>query len=390
MLVSCSRSRPDIPLRETYSRYDKTAYGTNVFYTQLEDIFSHNNIRDKKQAFDRTWQEISDTGSLYVCVSKKLLLSQKEADAIIGFVDAGNTMFISSGLIDSLLLTKLGCSISGSDDEFGFRMPLMKNTRVSLHHSIDETQSFYSYFYFPLDRYFDAFDSSNTKVLGFNENGKPDFLVIFLGKGRLYIHCEPRTLGNYFLLQRKNGLYAQQLFTFMPEIPEHVFWDDFYNKRIVSPSGNGDGKNISGLSMLLLYPAMAWAFWLLLAGMLIFILFGGKRRQRIVPEIAPNLNTTIAFTETVGQLYLQKKNNRNLADKMILYLYEHIRNHYFINISLVNDELVGQLSRKSGVPNEDVARLFKIIHAIQHSNDVSDELLLSLNQQIELFTKNKA
>ena len=171
----------------------------------------------------------------------------------------------------------------------------------------------------------------------------------------------------------------------MKNQPEHVFWDDYYNKKNSSSSNNAK----SGLSVLFQYPAMKWAFLLLIGSFLLYILFGSKRRQRVIPVIPPNKNTTLGFTETIGRLYLQNKNNRNIADKIITYFYEHIRNQFYMNTNTINDEFILQLSRKSGFGNDATKKLFKTIALIQHSTDISDEQLLSLNQQIENFYKTK-
>ena len=134
---------------------------------------------------------------------------------------------------------------------------------------------------------------------------------------------------------------------------------------------------------------MAWAFWLLLLLLALYILFGGKRRQRIVDTIPPNTNTTVAFTETVGHLYLQKKDNRNIADKIIMYFQEYIRKKYFLNTSQVNDGFITTLSRKSNTPQADTEALFALILEVQQSAQISDVQLLLLNQHIENFYKNK-
>lgn len=120
-----------------------------------------------------------------------------------------------------------------------------------------------------------------------------------------------------------------------------------------------------------------------------YILFGGKRIQRIIEQIKPNENTTLTFTETIGRLYLQKKDNKNIADKMITYFNEYIRNTYFLNNNHVNDDLVSVLSRKSGVEKEKVDTLYRSIAATQNSDVVNDYQLLSLQQQIQAFYKSK-
>ena len=187
-------------------------------------------------------------------------------------------------------------------------------------------------------------------------------------------------------MQKDNFKYSRNLFSFTPSIPEHVYWDDYYYKR--NYPGNESGERTS-LGVLLQYPAMAWAFWLLLMLFGLYVFFGGKRRQRIVETIAPNTNTTLTFTETIGRLYLQKKDNRNIADKLITYFLEHIRNQNYFKTSQVNDEFSTNLRRKSNNGKEGTEKLFESSGAVQQTMEVSDQQLLLLNQQIENFYKNK-
>ena len=106
-------------------------------------------------------------------------------------------------------------------------------------------------------------------------------------------------------------------------------------------------------------------------------------------ELPPNINTSVAFAETVSRLYLQKKDNKGIADKMITYFFEHIRNQYFLNTSQVNDSFVSTFSRKSNMSLMDAEKLFSHIQHIQESFAISDSELLLLNQQIEGFYKTK-
>ena len=118
-------------------------------------------------------------------------------------------------------------------------------------------------------------------------------------------------------------------------------------------------------------------------------LFGGKRKQRIVPVVKPVQNTSIAFTEAVAALYLVEKNNKNIADKMISYFNEFIRTRYFLNIHTVNADLITVLSKKSGVEHDKVQSLYYAIQQIGTAESVSDFELLSLNEQIQLFYKKR-
>lgn len=383
LCASCTTKKPAVPsLKETFAKKDKNPFGSYVFYTQLKHIFYQNEVNTKKDNFETVWHGISDTASVYVVISKNVYLTEAGQKAMLDYVNEGNFLFIYSENIDSSLLDSLGCKVNQTQYA---GVENMKYTSVTLSPAYYNDTLAYTYFYLPLINHFVKYDTSITNVLGTGERGKPNYLEVFYGKGRFYLHCEPRVLSNYFLLQKDNYQYLQNLFAFSDIRPEHVYWDDYYNKKNYPPSEQG---NKSGIQLLLQYPATARAFWLLLLLLALYILFGGKRRQRIVETIIPNTNTTVAFTETVGHLYLQKKDNRNIADKMIMYFMEFIRKQYYLNTSQINDEFIETLSRKSNVSKENTAEVFRSIKLVNNSFEISDQQLLLLNQQIDIFYKN--
>ena len=383
LVSSCGNSIDLPPLEETFSKKDKNPFGTFVSHHQVEQMYYNNTIRDIRMDFDDTWREIDDTGAIYINISKNLFLSKADLASMLAFVYNGNSMFISSDRIDKALLDTLGCTVNRNYyDQF---VSQMKHTSVKLNPGIFFDSTAYQYFYLPFYNHFSKLSSTESVILGSNKFG-PNYIVVFYGKGRFYLHTEPRAFSNYFLLQKDNFKYFRHLFSFTPAAPEHVYWDDYYNKRNYPPNAEG---NKSKLSVLLQYPAMAWAFWLLLLMLALYVLFGGKRRQRILSALQPNTNSTVAFTETIGRLYLQKKDNRNIADKLITYLFEHIRNQYYLNTSQLNEEFIATLSRKANVSKGGVDKLFGLIKRVQQSPEISDEELLQLNRKIENFYKNK-
>ena len=114
-----------------------------------------------------------------------------------------------------------------------------------------------------------------------------------------------------------------------------------------------------------------------------------KRRQRIVRRIKPNENSSVAFTETVARLYLQKHDNRNIAEKMINYFNDFIRSNYNLHVNTGDTEFINTLSRKSGVPEQQVETLYRTIGDAMESKSLNDYQLLSLNNQIEQFYKTR-
>jgi hypothetical protein len=276
----------------------------------------------------------------------------------------------------------------------------MKETFVKMDFGHDFKVPAYTYFYYPFLNSFSGYDSANTRVLGVNESGKPNYIIMFIGKGRLYLHAAPRTFGNYFLLTANNYQYLDNVLSYLRFEPKNVYWDEYYSNQSFSrskkTSGGGGGgqadndrEKFSPFDVIKKNPPLLWAFWLAVIALLLYVLVNIKRKQRVIDEIKPNTNTTVTFTETVGRLYLQKKNNKNIAEKMITYFYEHIRNSYFLNTAHVNNEFMSSLSRKSGVPIETTQKLFGTIDAVNAGKNVNDIDLLQLNDLIQKFYKNK-
>ncbi len=381
--ASCSDDELNIPsLDETFAKKDKEPFGGYVMHSQVEKFYYNNTINIVKRNFQTFWNAAEDTNALYINVSRNLFLSQADLTSMLSFVYRGNSLFISSSRIDKALLDTLGCAVKR--DSYDESFPPMKYTSVELTDSIYHDPAVFQYFYVPFYNHFNKVNKEDAVVLGKNVYG-PNYIVIFHGRGRFYLHTEPRALSNYFLLQKNNYNYFNHLFAFTPDKPEHVYWDDYNNKINFRRSE----EDRSSLSVLLKYPGMAWAFWLLLLFGLLYILFGGKRRQRIVPTLVPNANTTLAFTETISRLYLQKKDNRNIADKLITYFMEHIRNQYYLNTNHTDEQFIATVARKANQPLDKTEALFSTIRNIQQANQVSDEELLSFNQQLEQFYKIK-
>ena len=125
----------------------------------------------------------------------------------------------------------------------------------------------------------------------------------------------------------------------------------------------------------------------MVTSLLLFLAFGGRRRQRFVPEKIPNTNSTVSYTETIGRLYLQKKDNRNIALKMFTYFLDQVRNNYYLNTQNLNNEFAEALSRKSGVPEAKVKHLLQLMDDTDQAENISDIRLLELHNLIQEYFK---
>ncbi|MEO9004258.1 MAG: hypothetical protein ABI288_05960, partial [Ginsengibacter sp.] len=195
-------------------------------------------------------------------------------------------------------------------------------------------------------------------------------------------------------LTKENFKYFNSVTAYLRYEPQYVYWDEYY-KNITPPinKNNLNKRNadddFSSLSVLRKNPSLWWAFCIATTGILLFVIFNMKRKQKPVKIILPHSNTSVAFAETIGALYLQQKNNKNIADKMITYFYEYLRRKYFINTSSIDGYFINSLSGKSGISSNEINQLFEKIQKMKMQDEVTDEDLMELNAGIEKFKNNR-
>lgn len=133
---------------------------------------------------------------------------------------------------------------------------------------------------------------------------------------------------------------------------------------------------------------LRWAFWLLLLLFLILYLIESKRRQREIPVINPLSNTSLDFVRTIGRLYFQRRDNHNLAMKMVAYFQDQVRTRFHLPVTALDEAFVDRLAYRTGYPKESLAPLVDYMYHLPTKAYISDEELLDFHGQLEAFYKH--
>ncbi len=349
----------------------------------IRKAYENTEVKNYDESISQVYLYEQDTNALYISVANNFFLTDAESRNLLRYVQDGNSAFISAAYIDTTLLGEIGVQQSIAVP-FSERIPegLVK-TKTTIVEDIVDKDSIYNYFYLPMQSAIEGSDVDNYRIVGRNENGVANCIVVFIGKGKLYLHSDPRAFSNYFLLNKKNREYALQLLQILPEVPTTVYTDTYYVEK-----NYREERKSAFWSALEKHPPLLWAFLLLLGLFLLYVLVNGKRRQQIIPVIPPVENASIAFAEAISRLYIKEKDNAGIAHKMIQYFREHLRSKYFFNAKGNITTHLEVLSKKSGVPLEETQTLFANIAAIEEGRAVSDEQVLQLNKGIENFNKH--
>jgi hypothetical protein len=385
LLAGCNNSSRLPDMRESYSYKSTKPFGTYIAKEMIEQSYPDNKTVISKDPFIEDFAESKDTNSVYFCISRNLYLTDPEAQAMLDYVYMGNTVFISAANIDTSLLTRIHTIQEKNDWIFNLFQGFYFTAKTKLVEALSGTKDSFNYFYKPFSNYFSSIRANNASITGYNADNRPNSFLLPWGKGKLMVHCDPRAFSNYFLLKHENNLYLENLLQLTPDDPDHIYWDDHY--RTLNTRSEEKG-NFSAFSEIMKHPPLATALWIFIAMLLLYVLFNSKRKQRIIPVIPRNSNSSVAFTETIARLYLQQKDNKNITEKMITYFNEYIRNKYFL-IATNNNDFISALSRKSGVGQEQTNALFRLMNDLENKEEISDQELLSLNHHIQQFYKHR-
>jgi hypothetical protein len=382
MAVVFSSCGPRLNKRITLWRNDKIPYGTYYAYSNLEHLFTNSAIEtnDKSPEIFYEYQN----SSAYIIVGYSVRPDEKELKAILNHAISGNHVFISAMDIGENLLDSFKLKVSETYPDT-FHDSLI----VSV---LDPTSGDSLKFSYPgarLDNYFTKMDSSVTNILGRSKNGYANFVKFtYQNGGTVMIHLAPGALTNFFLLHKQNKKYYDIVFSPIPDTVDQVIWDDYYRHHM---NGNDYGKKstFSKLGTFLENDVLRWAFWLTIVLFGFIYIFVSKRKQRVIPSIKKLNNTSLDFVKTIGRLYYQRKDNKNLAQKISTHFLGHIRTAYNMSTSQINDDFINRLAFKSGYPVALVKEVMAEIKNVEEAYDLTDEELLLFSEKIDKFI-NKA
>jgi hypothetical protein len=356
------------------SKDDKNPYGGYVLYNQLKDLFPKALLQSYRLPVYNQLNNYSGKGTAYILISGQFSLSGNDFDEMKNYVAQGNYVFASAVNFSKKFTDSLGFKTFS-------RVSLLKEDSTSVNF-VNPSLKNPANFVFKkstIDEYFSKFDTAKSVILGVNNNGQPNFIKIVHGAGAFYVHSAPLCFSNYFMVYGNNAEYTAKALSYVPKDVQKIYWDEYYKL--------GPGGATTPLRFFLSNEFMRWALRLAILGLLIYVLFEMKRRQRVIPVITPLRNTTLDFIKTVSSVYFNQKDNSSIASKKVNYFLEYVRQRFYLQTQNLDENFIQQLSRKSGVEKGNVDYLVQLVGEVNSGYAVSDKLLLTLNHQIENFYK---
>jgi hypothetical protein len=360
------------------SSEDTAPFGVSVLKASLPDIFNEKEISMSRESFYLMADSIRNDPN-YLVICEVFLQGEEDFESMMNKVSEGAHLLLSAYQFSGFIQDSLGFSVKDGIIEDLYPDGLIpEDDSTFLEMVYPDLEEKFVYRRMDAPYSFEMDEPDNWEILTMNEEGKPVSIAKRFGDGKIILNSTPLVFSNYYLLYANSSKPASALLSQLPESPLH--WTEFYSR--------GRGEIQTPLRFVLSTLPLRWTYYLTIFTVLAFVFFEAKRKQKAIRIIQPPRNESLDFIKTVGNLYFESSDHKNIADKKIQYLFEYIRAHFNIHtIEFDNPEFYDQLANKSGKPLLNIEGLFTLIGILQKKEKVHENELRILNDKIEAFLK---
>lgn len=388
------QQRKVVDWKRSYENDTKEPFGTFLLHEQMGALYPDAEVETvRSTVFDHLVYQ-PDREGLYFFVNNELPFYPESSRELLDFVARGNDVFIATKgipleLEDALGVQGVSLGLNKILGDF-LNSESHDSTELVLTNASDKKYNFPER---DAGTYWETGKRQTIEVLGTNVNRRPNWVKVSYGEGHFWLHSQPNLFSNYYLMDPVRREYLQEVLGGI-QVRDTVIWDEYYKVANLRWRNQNRDDNDEDQPSLLAYmfqqPALAWSLGIAMLTFLLFALSESRRRQRIIPPMEPPRNSTLDFTETIGQLYYQGGDHRQIALKRSKILLARIHRSYFLDTRQLDEEFEKTLAAKSGVPQIEVSELLRLFKRLEQLEEIGEDELSQVNQAIESFYEKAA
>ena len=317
-----------------------------------------------------------------ILIAKDFYPDNDQLNQILQFSQQGNDVFIIAKSFSSPAEKLFNFSLTTDMQDY-YSGYIKDSLAVKFKDDLFTAPQIFTYPGKKYEGYFDYFDSAHCRVLGTNEDNRPNFMRYTTGKGNIFIHVAPLAFSNYFILHKHNKQYFQKVMSVIPVTVGRVVWNEYFLHR---PSSSG--QEPSWLKVLFQYSSFKWGLLIAIILMIVYVLVEMRRRERIIVPYKKPLNDSLDFVKTLGRLYYERQDHKNLSNKLTVHFLEHIRSTYRLNTQNLDKDFIENLAYKSGYPLTELSALIARVNYFNGKPIISEKELVDYYNDLELFYQN--
>jgi hypothetical protein len=389
-----------------YQEKEKEPYGLSAFSVLLKASLD-NRLEEINQSGLAALEKYPANTTTYAFVGEQPFYDSIEVARLLTFVQKGGRAFISynqlTDLVEDTVFQRNICDITSSYYEYHHNTfdsiascQLYKNDQLSplVDYALyfKEKKVYYQWRLIPTNQ---LCKSVAWQKKGQYKDGNINFAAIKYGNGIFLLHTTPIAFTNVHLIRPETRPYTEGVLAELNT--EHILYDTYAKTDEARIKATKRAKGVktmrdSGiLSTMLREPALAFAWFLFLGLVGLFLIFGAKREQRMIPVIPPMRNQSLRFVQSLSSLQFRQQNFKSICKQDMRFFLNTVRDRCNIAIPMhangtvsYSESLIQQIAKSSGFPADRLLDIFKRYEACAVFAP-NGEMMTELHQAIEQF-----
>lgn len=397
---------------KSYSEKDKEPYGAHIAYRLVSRLFPDKESKIIQKKLSDELPLDSSKSMNYVFIGEGMFMDSADTKRLLDFVSEGHTALISSKTVPYDLMFSLyydECNDAAWNDyvrdvrgtvKLSLPQPSGQHLTAQMQFASQNVVQNYQWHSIPA-RYFCP--ELPQQPIGYLNDTLVNFALFPHGKGRFLLHTTPLAFSNYSLLRPEIRPYVEGVLSWLSE--GDMYWDAYSrvpellarNRNRARGGGSSDLDENHAFSYILKQPTLAWSWYILLAITLLWFIFRSKRRQRAIPVLPKNENTSYEFIRIISNLHFREKNYGGISYQRMRQFLAYVRDRYGLAAHLdvstgvikADGQYFQRLSTISGASLATVKDIFDRFQAVVQYQP-NEQMMVDLHLAIERFFKETA
>lgn len=196
------------------------------------------------------------------------------------------------------------------------------------------------------------------------------------GRGYISYVSVPLLFTNYGVVDQDNVGFILRELTLLKHLPV---------VRVEAYCPASDSAEQSPLRYFLSQPPLRWAIYTAMVGALLFLIFGGRRRQRVIPIEKEPENHSMEFIGLVGSLYYHSHERRSLVVRKWTYFAEELRRNIHVDVTDASedDQTLPLLARQADMDEQEIRELVLRLRQLVAADDDTEISRKQMKQYID-------
>jgi len=376
----------------TFRHTDKQPFGSCLFDSLLSSTMPKGYTITDSSLYVLAKDSLQPRGILVVADEMNLIPA--EVNAIFSMANNGSHVMLVAHGVGDFMCNRLGIRMWGYGDSFDLQNFVKYNKERESFEWVSKENGYkprrYKVFRPLITRKFnfetDSLDNVVRPCLDQQATLRHDAVSATFRQGKGYItFCSlPLLFTNYGIVDQDNATFSLRLLTLMKDLP--VVRTEAYCPQ------TSDEVQQSPLRYAISQPPLRWALYTLMVGALLFLIFEGRRRQRVIPiEKAPE-NHSLEFIHLVGSLYYHSRERRSLVVRKWTYFAEELRRNIHLDVTDASEDDVTlpTLARLTAIDEQEIRTLIlQLRHLVgADETEISKKQMKQYIDQMNWIIKN--